>query len=291
MSFSQGAASHFIPLLARLVLAAAFIPAGWNKLTGTAQFTPTEAQILRELGVKVHADLAFRPDATDAAGAAWSTRTYSIHPVVLVAPRGHSSADTRFGPDHLHDADANSDDAQEREAEAHGDEIHDEAVASEPPRGEPIQVDRERQDAPIAPPIDSGAGDVMDEIGVGGSAGALHRITLMVHAQGWPAPVAQAWMATAVELLGGALLVIGLFSRFWGLGLAITMGVAFWLTSWPLLQETSLFALPIPDYNRLFAQAGLFVLAFGVAMTGPGAVSLDRLLFRPAGADADQPAA
>lgn len=99
-----------------------------------------------------------------------------------------------------------------------------------------------------------------------------------------PYPIYQAYLAVAAELIGGALILLGLFSRLWGLALAGVMGAAFWLTSWPLLATgdpiTALFNLPLGDFNRLFCQAGLFVLAFGVFLTGPGAVSIDRAIFR-----------
>jgi len=115
-------------------------------------------------------------------------------------------------------------------------------------------------------------------------AASMHHVTLMVHRQGMAYPVQQAYLAVAAELIGGTLILLGLFSRLWGLVLAGVMSVAFWLTSWPLLAGgdpwTVLFSLPIADFNRLFCQAGLFVLAIGVFLTGPGAASIDRAIFR-----------
>jgi len=87
-------------------------------------------------------------------------------------------------------------------------------------------------------------------------------------------------LAAFTELVGGGLLFVGLFSRFWGLGLAIAMGVAFYLTSWNLLLDSHLLNLKVPDFNRMFTQTGLFLLAFGVFLTGAGPISLDRALFR-----------
>ena len=108
----------------------------------------------------------------------------------------------------------------------------------------------------------------------------LHVITLMLDKAGWPAPVWMARLAAFTELVGGGLLFVGLFSRLWWLGLAIAMGVAFYLTSWNLLLDSHLFDLKVPDFNRMFTQTGLFVLAFGVFLTGAGPISLDRALFR-----------
>ena len=112
------------------------------------------------------------------------------------------------------------------------------------------------------------------------TARPLHGITLMLDKAGWPAPVWMARLAAFTELVGGGLLFVGLFSRFWGLGLAIAMGVAFYLTSWNVLLDSHLFGLKVPEFNRMFTQTGLFVLAFGVFLTGAGPISLDRALFR-----------
>ncbi len=48
---SRTSAFHIMPLLARLVLAAAFLPVGWAKLTKQVEFTPQEARTLERLGV------------------------------------------------------------------------------------------------------------------------------------------------------------------------------------------------------------------------------------------------
>ena len=55
---------------------------------------------------------------------------------------------------------------------------------------------------------------------------------------------------------------------------------AFILTSLPVLRETWVFLLPPLAFSTLVVQAALFVLAFGIVLTGPGALSLDRMLFR-----------
>ena len=45
-----------------------------------------------------------------------------------------------------------------------------------------------------------------------------------------PWPIVLAWCATITELVGGAMVLVGLFTRFWSLGIAFVMGVAMWLT-------------------------------------------------------------
>ena len=68
--------------------------------------------------------------------------------------------------------------------------------------------------------------------------------------------------------------------------LAVVMGFAFYLTSCQDLANPGLFALArggdgYVDFNRMFAQLGLGLLALGVCFTGAGPLSLDRVLFKP----------
>ena len=52
MSFSRGAARNFVPLLSRVVLAAAFIPAGWAKIMGEPViYRGQDAETLLRLGI------------------------------------------------------------------------------------------------------------------------------------------------------------------------------------------------------------------------------------------------
>jgi uncharacterized membrane protein YphA (DoxX/SURF4 family) len=114
------------------------------------------------------------------------------------------------------------------------------------------------------------------------TAAAMYNVALTVDRAGWPYPAHQAKAAAYTELIAGALLVVGLFSRLAALGLAGVMVAAFALTTFPVLQSTSLLQLPIPDYTRLIVQLALFVLAFGIVLTGPGPLSLDRFIFTSA---------
>jgi uncharacterized membrane protein YphA (DoxX/SURF4 family) len=114
-------------------------------------------------------------------------------------------------------------------------------------------------------------------------AKSLHQITLMCHAQRWPSPTSLAWAAALTELIGGGLILVGFLSRLWGLGLAITMGVAFYLVSMQVYgvlgMSPLVYATDVARFNTTFNQLALFVLAVGVLLTGPGPASVDRLLF------------
>jgi putative oxidoreductase len=79
------------------------------------------------------------------------------------------------------------------------------------------------------------------------------------------------YIAGALELGGGALLVIGLFTRFLGLLLTAEMAVALW-------RDEKIFQHPLAiDAYGLALVLG--VGAFALATFGAGPVSLDRLFF------------
>jgi uncharacterized membrane protein YphA (DoxX/SURF4 family) len=88
-----------------------------------------------------------------------------------------------------------------------------------------------------------------------------------------------AWAAAGIELVGGGLLLLGLLSRVWGAGLAVTIGLAFYMTSLEPMLDYGVMNLPMPVFYQAFAQICLFVMALGIAMTGAGGLSIDRLLF------------
>jgi uncharacterized membrane protein YphA (DoxX/SURF4 family) len=247
MTFSTYAATALVPTLSRLVLCAAFIVAGGNKLFKTAEFTGDDARRLVELGVT---------PATPAAAP-------GARPVAFVqeAPPPAPSQTRRPSPEtgSLRDG------------------------LPQPP-----------EDAIEAPNTSEPGADSSSTPIVTGpvSARALHHVTLLLDRAGLPEYQPHlAWTAALTEFIGGALLLIGLFSRIWGLGLALAMGVAFYLVSLPAIVQTPnpfTFGENIMAFSTLFNQLGLFVLAFGVFVTGPGPLSLDRALF--GGVDADDEA-
>ncbi len=220
MSFSTFAGTAIVPTLSRIVLCAAFLPTGWNKVMTETTFSGEDAQRLIQLGV------------------------------IDAAPQARIGPNRFIVPASFQDEPAGDD-----QAPAESSEPEQPAVTA---------------DEAAATPSEPGTY----------TARPLHGITLRLDKAGWRAPVWMARLAAFTELVGGGLLFVGLFSRFWGLGLAIAMGVAFYLTSWNLLLDSHLLNLKVPDFNRMFTQTGLFLLAFGVFLTGAGPISLDRALFR-----------
>lgn len=109
--------------------------------------------------------------------------------------------------------------------------------------------------------------------------GKLHnlpQITEFFTSLNLPFPAFTAAFVAGVELVGGILLILGLFSRFTGLVLAINMLVAYWTADRDALK--SIFSDPgkfyVADpYTFLFAS--LMILLFGA-----GLFSLDKLLTR-----------
>ncbi len=195
MGFSRVASLHLVPLVARLVLCAVFVPIGWTKIMTSSTFTGEQATAVRQL----RGEAPTGPTTT-----------------------GSEAADAGTGSEAANDPDSPSD-----------------------------SIDARR----------------------------VYGLAVELDNAGVKFPVLAAWVAAIVELVGGALLLVGLFSRIWGLGLAIAMGVAFALTSWPTICEAGPFALEISQFNETAAQLALGGLAVGVLLGGPGAISIDHGIF------------
>ena len=205
--FSQQAAANFVPLLARIILFLAFVPAGWHHAMDMGDFQGDAGARLRELGI-------VSVEKSDSG-------------CTLVVSR----------------------------------------VAS-------------RQDVP---PIPTTALDAM-----GYQSRSLHELTLVFDRFHLPRPQIWAWTVTVFELIGGALLLIGLFSRVWAGGLAV-WSLALLLLSTPSLTDSWFALWTTTDPNAVLprslalSQLSLIVLASGLLLTGPGKLSLDGLIFRGSG--------
>ncbi len=262
MSFSQNAATNIVPLLGRFVLAAAFIPAGFHKVWEDDTFTGEAAQTLLDLGI---GEVVAADEQVSSAGR-----------IVLASYQdvetGRLGSQTQ--PATTQDEEATADEPAQPQADATGEPALEEEVPVEDLQ--PVE-DLDAQPQPPSP------AEVEQAPGPQVTAKRLHQITVMLVDGGldWR-PGLMAWAGVLTELVGGGLILIGLLSRLWGLGLAVVMGCAFYLTTWVAIGEHGWFSLPVSEFNTMFTQLGLFVLAFGVLLTGPGAVSFDRALFRRA---------
>ncbi|MFM7262098.1 MAG: DoxX family protein [bacterium] len=119
---------------------------------------------------------------------------------------------------------------------------------------------------------------------------ALHELTLAFDRIRLPKPHVWAWTVAVFELLGGAFLLVGLFSRVWAGGLLLWSIALVGLSSATLAQSWGSLWTPT-DPNSAFLRASalsqysLIVLAAGLLLTGPGKWSLDGFIFRRGGGD------
>lgn len=187
MGFSRVASLHLVPLIARIVLCAVFVPIGWNKIMTTANFTGEEAVTIRRL--------------------------MNESPMESETPENASETSAETSP------------------------------------AEDIEARR------------------------------VYGLASMLDSSGVQYPVIAAWLTATVELVGGGLLLVGLFSRVWGIGLAIAMSVAFALTSWPVISDVGPFALEMPVFNSAAAQIALAALGLGIFLGGPGGIAIDHGIF------------
>lgn len=114
----------------------------------------------------------------------------------------------------------------------------------------------------------------------------------------WPAalangsiPVVTAWVAAILELVCGAAMLIGFFTRLAALPLAGTMLTAMWLTQiGPAIQRGDALYGFLPQgvfdigvggyvYADILWQFALMMVALAVFLMGPGFLSIDRLIF------------
>ena len=135
--------------------------------------------------------------------------------------------------------------------------------------------------APIGP--FAGASETSQETAGSVNRAAAERIALTLRDAGfeeWSEPLA--WATAVFQLVGGALLVLGLLTRFWALCALAMLGVAFWLgpveTAGMFDQNPlSWFADPA-SFQEMYMLAAGCVLAFGLMWTGSGSLAIDRVL-------------
>lgn len=287
MRWNFFAATAIIPTLARIVLAMAFIATGLHKISGNVEYTAEEAATLKtEFNITLE-------EVKEAAAVAWVRELPATQqdeegkvegaaepeptptPVQQQEPAEGAAPPQQPQPTEPQPTDVPPADAPAGEAE---DDAGD-ADADQPPVMIEIPAEQSEPVTDEAQPVES----AQKYRGL-----PLHQIALMLHNNSIPNGKILAWIAALTEFVGGVLILIGLFSRVWGLGLAITMAVAFYLTSMQPYFATidgPLKAAAGEDgfalFNLVFCQLGLGVLALTVFLVGPGPLSLDRLIFRP----------
>jgi len=256
MNASQYAGTVIVPTLSRIVLCAAFFTAGWAKVFTNASYSPDEVKTLEKLGVDVRQTVALHDTSPGIIVASM--------PLTLIQDEPEQPAQDKptIGPETLPD------------------DVKDAAE-------EMLDLDDEEA---IAPPPAPPTNQANSATGGDAQARALFKVAITLHNAGWQYAYWLAWAAAVVELVGGALLFVGLFSRVWGLGLAVTMALAFHIMSMDaFLDQPFAIAQKMDDGGALFyqvyAQLALFVLAFGIFITGPGPLSLDRAIFRRSAPD------
>jgi putative oxidoreductase len=99
--------------------------------------------------------------------------------------------------------------------------------------------------------------------GIEGFAAGLEKM-------GFPQPMLNAWLAGGAELVCGALLIVGLLTRLAAIPLVATMGVAVGVV------HKNAFSL---KENGMEYALTLGCVAAGIALLGPGCLSIDRMLF------------
>ena len=109
----------------------------------------------------------------------------------------------------------------------------------------------------------------------------LYAIALHIESAGLGSPVLFAWIAVLVAVIGSGLILIGVLSRVWALGLVVIATGNFMIGSMPEVSASTfaLFSMPTEIFNAFIAQIGTFALAVIILLCGPGGLSLDRLLF------------
>jgi putative oxidoreductase len=104
-----------------------------------------------------------------------------------------------------------------------------------------------------------------------GKVHSLDKVTEFFTTLGIPAPAFHAILVSYVELVGGALILLGLLTRLAAVPLLVSMAVAI-VTA----QRDQVHGLP--DLGGLVAWTACVRLAW-LALAGPGRASLDQLLF------------
>ena len=109
---------------------------------------------------------------------------------------------------------------------------------------------------------------------------------LVLHFEGWNLGAwvqPLGWSVAIFQLLAGAALLLGVFTRCAALGFCILIGGAFWQLT---IQQNGMFDMNPFTWRQhsaawytMLSQLPMFILALGLVLTGAGPLCLDRVLF------------
>lgn len=278
MRFSQFAGTTIVPTLARLILGLAFVSIGWAKLTEWVEISPEKAERLMELGVDVKSEVSNAP----------------VGPVSLSVGQAY----VVFASLLQEEEQETKEKKQEQEQQSE-EQTEEQAEEETPP---PVETEKENadksQETPDQAEDPEGQGDpgeveeaVVDVIEPGEvttlfRVRRMHSATYALDQRGFTKYAKYIALTEAItEFAGGILIFLGLFSRLWGFALGGAMLGALYFKTMGLLPSTGnpidlALSENLVHFNILIRHLSLFVLAFGVMLTGPGPISLDRLLFK-----------
>lgn len=276
MRFSQFAGTTIVPTLARLILGLAFVSIGWAKLTEWVEISPEKAERLRVLGVDVKSKVSNVPVSLNVGQA---------H-VVFASLLQEAEPETKEKKQQ-----------QEQPPEEQPEEQPEEETQEETPTPEVEEPDDADESQPTPdqaedPGDQGGAKETVVDVIEPGEITTLYRVRRMHNAtyaldqRGFTKYAKYIALTEAItEFAGGTLIFLGLFSRLWGFALGCAMLGAMYFKLMGLLPSTGnpldlALSENLDQFNILIRYLSLFVLAFGVMLTGPGPISIDRLLFK-----------
>ncbi len=128
-----------------------------------------------------------------------------------------------------------------------------------------------------------------DSSGTSGAGGTkmrnLNHFILRLDDVKVPQPLVVGWVCAIAELVGGFLLLIGLFTRWFALLIVIGSALQFWLITWPQVRGTLPWDWQVGTMHVFVYVLSAVLISFSLLLTGPGRFSLDRLMFPKHDAD------
>ncbi len=108
-------------------------------------------------------------------------------------------------------------------------------------------------------------------LGIGPAASSVSGFAGFLASLGVPFPELMAWVVTLVETVGALMIIMGLFTRYAAVLVAIDMAAATWLVHIPVG-----FA---PNDGGFAYTLLLGLVAIGLVLSGPGRLALDHAIF------------